>query len=291
MNKVTVIGLGAMGIALARRLADAGLEVTAWNRTAAKADLVNHQGVRLVSDALNAVRDSPVIVVCVTNYDASAAIFADERIAAAMKGKLLVQLSSGTPQDARDSEAWSNARGIAYLDGAIMATPVQIGSAQAAIFVSGQDAAWLKAQAILAPLAATVNHVGAAPGLAATIDLAILSYLFSALLGFYHGANVYRAEGLPIAAFGAIIGQLGPTLTQMVEHEARTIVDGSYDQAVSTVRIVAETAETLTRHARQAGINTEIPAFSAHIYNKAVAAGYGEQQVAALFKHLQAENS
>lgn len=290
MSSVTMIGLGAMGLALARRLAHAGFEVRAWNRTAPKAGLQQPGGVRFESDLATAVLASPVVIICVTNYEAARAVLADREVALALKGKLLVQLSSGTPQDARDADDWARAYGVEYVDGAIMATPSQIGSAQAAILVSGLEDAWLKARPVLSPLAANVAYLGGPPGLAAAADIAILSYLFCALLGFYHGANVYRAEGLPIAAFGAMLEQLAPTLTQMVRHEADTITNDSYHEAQSSARIVAETADTMARHAQEAGIDREIPAFLANIFGKAVTAGLGEQQVAALFKILRGDH-
>ena len=42
----------------------------------------------------------------------------------ALRGKVLVQLSSGTPDEAREMESWARPRGIDYLDGAIMNYPV-----------------------------------------------------------------------------------------------------------------------------------------------------------------------
>jgi 3-hydroxyisobutyrate dehydrogenase-like beta-hydroxyacid dehydrogenase len=51
-----------------------------------------------------------------------------------LASRMLVELSTGTPQDARDAEAWARERGADYLDGAIIATPSQIGRPDTPIF-------------------------------------------------------------------------------------------------------------------------------------------------------------
>ena len=81
----------------------------------------------LPTSAASAVRASPIVLVCVEDYKVTRSILGTKEVAPALAGRALVELSSGTPQDARDAEAWARARGIDYLDGAIMATPSQMG--------------------------------------------------------------------------------------------------------------------------------------------------------------------
>jgi 3-hydroxyisobutyrate dehydrogenase-like beta-hydroxyacid dehydrogenase len=45
--------------------------------------------------------------------------------------------------------------------------------------------------------------------------------------------------------------------------------------------------ELLAKQAREAGINSEFPTFGLGLFKKAMAAGYGEEEVAALIKVLR----
>ena len=137
MSEVSVIGLGAMGSALARALLRDGHRVTVWNRTSAKAEPLVRDGALLAHSPAAAVTASPIVLVCVEDYKVTRSILGREEVAPALAGRVLVELSSGTPQDARDAEAWARQRGVDYLDGAIMATPSQIGRPDTPIFVSG----------------------------------------------------------------------------------------------------------------------------------------------------------
>jgi len=137
MTDVSLIGLGPMGIALARALRPK-FTLTLWNRTAERAKPLLNQGTLLAPDARAAVEASPVVLVCVADYAASRAILAQPGVSEALRGKVLVQLSTGTPQDAR--EAWAAADGHAYLDGALLATPGQIGRPDTPLFISARNA-------------------------------------------------------------------------------------------------------------------------------------------------------
>ena len=70
-RRVSVIGLGLMGSALAEALLNAGHEVTVWNRTAAKAEPLTAKGARAAASAAEALAASGVTIVCLTNHAAT----------------------------------------------------------------------------------------------------------------------------------------------------------------------------------------------------------------------------
>ena len=72
---VSLIGLGPMGIALARAL-QRGHTLTLWNRTPSRAEALLGQGTVLAADARAAVAASPIVLVCVADYAAWRAILA-----------------------------------------------------------------------------------------------------------------------------------------------------------------------------------------------------------------------
>jgi 3-hydroxyisobutyrate dehydrogenase-like beta-hydroxyacid dehydrogenase len=105
--KIAMLGLGLMGSALAKALLGAGYEVVVWNRTAARAEPLRAVGASLAPHAAAAVRDASIVIVCVTDYPASHQALEQ----APLEGKLLIQLSTGTPGEARATERWAHSRG------------------------------------------------------------------------------------------------------------------------------------------------------------------------------------
>jgi len=127
MAEASVIGLGMMGSTLAWLLLRSGYRVTVWNRTRAKATPLVRDGAVFAPSAESAVGESPIVVVCVHDYKAANEILGTKEVASALVGRVLVQLTTGSPQEARDSEIWARQRGADYLDGAIQAAPSQMG--------------------------------------------------------------------------------------------------------------------------------------------------------------------
>ncbi|MGK3962888.1 NAD(P)-dependent oxidoreductase [Sorangium sp. So ce118] len=287
MSEVSVIGLGPMGFALARVLLERGDRVTVWNRTAAKAEPLVAQGAALAASVAEAVQASAFVVVCVADYNATFRLLEARDVAAALAGKVLVQLSTGTPEDARRGEAWAKERGVDYLDGAILAIPNQIGKPESTILVSGSDAAYRKSKPLLERMAGTVPYVGEKVGAASALDLAFLSYVFVGLLGFYHGARICEVEGLSVADLGSMLADVAPAVGAMIKHDAHVIQSGAFGDPQSSVDACWRGAEILVRQAKESGLNTDLPMFAAGLFRKGVDAGHGAESPGALVKVLR----
>ena len=223
MTDVTVIGLGSMGATIAKLFNDKGRKVTVWNRTSDKANAASLAGVSIAPTAEAAIAASPLIVMCVYDYSAVQAILASPGVAKAISGKTLVQLTTGSPADARASATWATTHGAAYLDGAIQAAPSQMGMADTPILISGDQAAFAQWKPLLEDLAGNCVNLGAKTEDAATMDLATLSYVYGAFVGFLHGALIAESENLDVAQFGKLVSDISPSFGAFFAHEGRVI--------------------------------------------------------------------
>jgi 3-hydroxyisobutyrate dehydrogenase-like beta-hydroxyacid dehydrogenase len=88
-----------------------------------------------------------------------------------------VQLSTGTPKEARELGAWAAGRGVEYLDGAILAWPSQIGGSDTVILVSGPEATRRGAEPLLKCLAGALTPMGEELGSSSALFAAVLAYL------------------------------------------------------------------------------------------------------------------
>lgn len=198
-----VLGAGRMGAALAGALADAGRSVTVWNRTPDKARALEPRGVRAAATIKEAVADADVVLVNVLDYDVSASVLAEAAADGGLRDRLVVELSSGTPAQARQAAERARAWGVGYLDGAIMATPNFIGAPEGLVLYSGDRAGFEDHADLLKVLGGASLHVGEDPGRASALDMALLTQMWGGLFGGVHALAICEAEGVPLNDFEA----------------------------------------------------------------------------------------
>ena len=282
MSEVTVIGLGNMGSALARALLDSGRTATVWNRSPGKAAPLVEKGAVLAPNVPAALRASPVILICVTHYAAVNSILGEA--AADLKGKLLVQFTTGSPQDARASETWAHEQGAEYLDCAITGSPASIGTPDAHILAAGAEAAFRKAEPVLRILAQNLDYKGEAIGLASAWEMVHIMHYYGMFLSLFHSVQICQAEGIPLDEYITLLGEQGKNYEKWL---CENIQMGNYQETSAPLELWAGGIQQIARHARDSRIPGEFVQLAARLFQQAMDAGYGRQEVSALFKVVQ----
>jgi 3-hydroxyisobutyrate dehydrogenase-like beta-hydroxyacid dehydrogenase len=118
---VAVLGLGEMGRALAPALIEGGHPTTVWNRSPAKTEPLVARGATAATSPAAAVSASPLTVTCLFDHASVHEVL--DPISSSLHGRSLINVTTTTPNEARDLSEWAASNGIDYLDGAIMAVP------------------------------------------------------------------------------------------------------------------------------------------------------------------------
>lgn len=278
---VTVLGLGLMGGALAGAFLSAGHPTTVWNRTTAKADDIVARGAVLAESPAAAIAAAPLVVVCVSNYDAVADV-----LDGPLDGRVVVNLTSGTPSRARALAEEVARRGGGYLDGGIMAVPEAVGTADAVVAYSGPRPLY-EAHASTLNSLGTGLHLGDDPGLATTHEMATLVLMWGMLDGFLNGAAILGTAGvsatayLPLAltAIDTVAGWL-PDYARQADHGVYSSDDGTVGTHLAAMAHVVEESEML-------GVNAELPRLVKALAERAAAAGHGASGYVALVEQFR----
>ncbi|WP_093607608.1 NAD(P)-dependent oxidoreductase [Streptomyces indicus] len=253
---VTLLGLGAMGTALARTWLDAGHPLTVWNRTPARAEALAAEGARVAASAAAAVAANRLVIVCLLN-DASV----DEALAGAdLNGKDVVNLITSTPAQARARAEWARERGARYLDGGIMAVPPMIGAPEAGgyVFYSGSQALFDQYREVLAVPAGT-SYVGEDAGFAALHDVALLSAMSGMFAGITHAFALVREEDIDLSAFAQLLGDWLTAMAPAVHQEAVHLKTRDFtSDVVSNLAMQVAGNQTLLDTAEGQGISSEL---------------------------------
>ena len=284
IKNATVIGLGQMGVTLARLLLKQHYNVTVWNRTKPKADAIVKEGATFASDIRDAIKASNIIVICVFDYTAAKDILFKEEVTTQLAGKTIIQLTTGSPDDAHEFEAWANQHGAYYIDGAIQVAPEQMARPDTTIFTSGKKEAFNNSEAVLKIFGGNIKYLGEKVTAAAAMDLASLSYLYGSLLGFFHAVRISEAEGFPVDLLGNIIREVTPGFTEFMQYEASVIQSGNFAITQSPLSISVEATERILQASKAYKINTEVAELSASFFKRAQVAGYEKEELASLIK-------
>lgn len=286
-ESVTVVGLGSMGAALAGAFIEKGFQVTVWNRDSAKAEPLVKKGAVVASSIAAAIEASPLAVICVSDYKTTDKIIRSKEVASVLNNRTIVQLSTGTPKEARELENWSRQHGATCLNGDILAWPRQIGTEEATISISGDESKFRQYETTLHSLAGNLNFLGSEPGASAALFSAVLAYLAGNWIGFCHGALICENEGLRPDEFGKLIHSISPMLAQESEHMGQVIQQNKFSNPESTVQTTGLDLHLLVQLSEEAGISKALPVFAANIFQQAIDAGYGKEEHAAIIKVLR----
>ncbi len=159
-KKIAFLGLGLMGLPMARRLARAGYPLTVWNRDAAKAKPLEAEGAVVAASATDAVRDADIVFTMMTNGDVVGTVLFHSGVAAAMKkDAVLIDTSSIAPSIARDHSARLAAIGIRHLDAPVSGGVVGADAGTLAIMAGGDVDVVADLADVFAVLG-RVTHVG-----------------------------------------------------------------------------------------------------------------------------------
>ena len=279
MSDISALGLGLMGAALAQALVASGHTVTVWNRSPAKALPLVELGAALASNVAAAVEASPVILICVNGYHVTRTMFESPEVVKNLSRRIVVQLSTGTPKEARESETWFVSHGAQYLDGAILAGPNAIGTPNSTILYSGRREAFERCNDLLKSFGEDVRFVGDKIGSAAALDLAWLSKLFGTYAGVAHGTILCKSEGVDLDLYSKVF---------MEKDSARWMIDvigkNAFKNPGATLGVWNTALQRIRDQASHKEINCEVPDFVAGILNRAIAAGHGDEHIAAMVK-------
>lgn len=284
---VTVVGLGKMGSALAGAFLSGGYPTTVWNRSADKADPLVQAGATRAATVADAVAASPLVVVCVLDYDAVHEVL--DPLGEALSGRVLVNLTTATPEQARETAAWAAERGAGYLDGAIMAVPEVIARPEALLLYSGSRETFESHRRELDSLGPS-TYLGTDAGLAALHDLAMLSGMYGIIGGFLHGAALVGTGKVKATEFLSLLAPLanGVVIEEILPSLAEQIDAGDYTKgAVSNLGPHAVALANVVEASGAQGIDVALMKPMRELVERRMADGHGDGDISSLIELLR----
>jgi len=282
--KVGVIGLGAMGMGVARSLLRAGFPVIACDVRKEALDAIAAEGATVAATPAALGRQVSVVVVLVVNADQTEQVlFGQDGAATTLSpGALVIASSTVAPEFAERLGARLEAQGLLLLDAPVSGGAAKAATGQMTIMSSGTAAAYAKAEDVLAAIAAKVYRLGDRPGMGSKVKT------INQLLAGVHIAAAAEAMALgiragvdPDALYEVIANSAGSSW--MFQNRVPHILAGDYTP-LSAVNIFVKDLGIVLDAARKMTFPLPLTATAHQMFLAASAHGHGGEDDSAVVK-------
>lgn len=245
--KVTILGAGRMGSAMARRLADSGHHVTIWDRHPDHASSLAGNGVTAAADPASAVAGASVVITMVTNGEAVHAV-AEQMLSAMRPGAVWVQASTVGASWADRLRALADAHGRTMLDAPVSGSTGPARNGKLSWLVAGPSAAVNAARPVLDALGERVLVVGTRQE-ASRLKLVVNTWMTAATVAMADALAACDRLGIPRSALIEVVAD-GPLAMPYALQKAQLMTDRDFtagfpvELALKDIRL-AEQAEGL----------------------------------------------
>ncbi len=282
-----MIGLGAMGAAIAARLERAGHELLVWNRSESRSEPFIARGAELLDGPAQALVRTDLCVLSLADDAAVEALtLAPGGVLAGAAGGTLVDMSTISAQSSARVAAAAADHGVSFLRAPVSGNPAAAAAGNLAIIVSGSHERFEALSSLLAEIGPNLFYVGAAEE-ARIVKLALnlmiggtAELLAEAIvLGERHG--IARADFLDVA-IGSAIG------SPFLRYKRDPLVAGDY-RASFAARLLAKDLGLALAAAEEVGVPLPLTSATLALVRGCIAAGMGDDDLMALLPRLEQE--
>ncbi|WP_396136202.1 NAD(P)-dependent oxidoreductase [Brevibacillus brevis] len=260
-----------MGQAMAGAFLERGYMVTVWNRTPGKADELVAKGAVRASTVNKALAANELVILSLTDYDVMYAIL--EPAAEQLSGKVFVNLSSDTPQKARQAAKWLAERGARHLTGGVQVPPSGIGKPESSTYYSGSREVFDAHRNTLEVITST-DYRGEDPGLAMLYYQIQMDIFWTSMLSYLHALAVANANGITAEQFLPYASATLSSLPGFVEFYTSRLDAGKHPGDVDRLAMGFASVEHVVHTTEDAGIDIALPAAVLKVFQRGMENGH-----------------
>ncbi|WP_067830786.1 NAD(P)-dependent oxidoreductase [Nocardia inohanensis] len=287
-HSVTVVGLGPMGKSMVRAFRKAGVEVTVWNRSAGKADeMVAEVGAQKAASPADAIAANQVIVLSLTHYAAMYDVLGP--VADQLKGKVVFNLSSDSPEQARAGGAWIRSHGAEFVSGGVMSAGDDIEHPASYIFYSGAREVFDAHATLLRPLSPQ-EYLGADDGLAQVFYQGLLTIFHPWLLAFDQATAMIARSGHDIARFVPFAVRSSAAFPYFMEQFSVANQAGGWADLAS-LKMMDAGAQHIIDASAEVGVDATLSRTAQAFWRRAIAASEAAGTAVSTFTLMRGESA
>ena len=202
-TRVSLIGLGSMGTAMAHRLLDQGFDLDFWNRSTKDVSELVSKGARQTS--LNDALNNDFVISLLSNDSAALEVFSDENLTKAKTGSIHINMSTVSPAAAETLAARHSSHGVGYIAAPVLGRPIAITNGKLLIVAAGNANDIEAARVIFDKVSAQFWNVGEHHGQSNVVKLGVNYNLIHALQSIGESVALVESAGIDPNTFMEIL--------------------------------------------------------------------------------------
>ena len=289
MNKLRIgfLGLGIMGSGMARRLIANGFPIAVYNRNAKKAEGFAEAGARVATSPRDAASGADVVICMVADDAASRAMWLGDNgaLSAVKPGTICIDSSTISVDWAGELAAAVQAHKCEFLDTPVTGSKAQAASGELNFLVGGSPATLEKARPVLSAMSKSITLIGpvGSGALVKIINNFVCGVEIIAIaeaIAMIERSGLDRARALEVLTNGAPGSPLLKTVSARM-----TAADYTPN---FLLRLMAKDLKYSLEEAAKLSLHLTTAAAALDTFQKAIAAGHGDKDIAAAIELLRA---
>jgi 3-hydroxyisobutyrate dehydrogenase-like beta-hydroxyacid dehydrogenase len=279
---VGFIGLGVMGRPIAARLLAAGNDLVVHTRTRAHADATLEIGARWADAASDVVAECEIVLSCLLDSAVVEAVYLGDGglLATAPAGRLLIEHGTFSPALAGQIAALAQAQGTTFLDAPVSGGPDGASGGALVTMVGGDAEGVERARPLFDAYSKLVVHVGGS-GAGLSLKLVNQHLVAAHVVATAEAALLAQRLELDLAAAGPVLGS-GLAASAILDRCLPLMSRRSYDGTGMPIEGLREALKLIAGTFGDAGDHPPLLPVVTHVFERAVDAGRGAQDLAAI---------
>ncbi|MFQ5743144.1 MAG: NAD(P)-dependent oxidoreductase [Acidobacteriota bacterium] len=285
--RIGFIGLGNMGMPMARNLLAKGFDLHLYNRTRSKAESLATEGAMLAASPAELAGRVDIVLTCLADIPASEQVFLGEEgiFSGARPGQVLADHSTVDPGTSRKLYQVAEGMGAHFLDAPISGGSAGAEAGSLTIMVGGEEAAFREALPAFEAMGESIVHMGG-PGAGTVTKLAnqilvavhTLASCEALLLGIESGVDAEKLTGVLMSAWGA---------SKMLERNAKLISKRQFGPSAVPIRNLAKDLSIIVELGERMGLALPATKQADLIHRMATEHGMALCDFAAIYQVLE----
>ena len=282
---VAVLGLGAMGHAFAANLIKKGFTTRVWNRTTSRGDDLVSAGATRGTTPRETVEGADVVITMLSDGKTSLEVYqGDNGLLAGLKqGGIIAQMGTLGVEATESLIALIKAQrpDVVFFDAPVSGTKAPAEQAQIVVLASGDREAGAAVETVFAAISKATKWLGEA-GRASRMKLVVNAWLIAMMEGIAETTQLAEELGFTTDDLWSVL-EGGPLAAPYIKGKMEMFKSGDYTPQMQLTWALKDINLAL-----EAGKKLELPVMKriSETWQGAVGAGYGDQDLAVVYRYL-----
>jgi len=282
--KISVIGAGLMGGAIARKLFEHKNDVIAYNRTKEKLEPLKSIGIKIAETPAEAVENSEVVILMLADANAINSVMINENVLEKVKGKVVIQMGTIIPEESNSFQKIFTENMAEYFEAPVLGSIPQILNENLIVLVGSSKDQFEKHKHIFSAFSKEIYHIDEI-GQAAAIKLAFNNLIASLIPAFSLSFGIVKKSGVNPEIFMEILRKsalYAPTF----DSKLPMILSEDFSKANFPAKHMLKDGRLIEKFASQLNLNTKVINALNTVIEEAVNSGYADQDYSAVYKAI-----